>query len=56
MKMHVVVSTIVLGIAPLGAVVAEPATAPPGSPGASTTIDGRYLPSPPPAFRDLGEN
>ena len=29
---------------------APPAAAPPGSPAATTTIDGRYLPSPPPSF------
>src|SRR5271167_2928165 len=28
----------------------QPETTPPGSPGATTTIDGKYLPPPPPKF------
>jgi len=33
------------------ALAAEQVTAKPGSPGATTTVDGRYLPSPPPPFK-----
>jgi len=32
------------------AVLAQQTTGTPGSPGATTTIDGRYLPAPPPKF------
>src|SRR5271165_6317402 len=34
-----------------GAPKAQPAEPPPGSPGATTTIDGRYLPPPPQPFK-----
>jgi hypothetical protein len=39
-------------LVPLAAVTAhaEQTTGTPGSPSATTTIDGRYLPSPPPKF------
>src|SRR6516165_4229011 len=32
--------------------MAQQTTGTPGSPGATTTIDGRYLPAPPPKFGD----
>ena len=34
------------------AALAQQTTGTPGSPGATTTIDGRYLPAPPPKFGD----
>jgi arylsulfatase A-like enzyme len=42
---------IVAGILAVVPVRAQPITGTPGSPGATTTIDSRYLPNPPPPFR-----
>jgi hypothetical protein len=42
-----VATLLVIACVPAGA---QQTTGTPGSPGATTTIDGKYLPPPPPAF------
>jgi arylsulfatase A-like enzyme len=50
-------ATVCLLLALGEAALAQQATGTPGSPGAATTIDGRYLPAPPPKFEgDINAN
>src|SRR5437870_4923906 len=46
--LSIALTTSILGTT---AAIAQPQTFPPGAPGATTTIDGRYLPNPPQVFR-----
>ena len=42
---------VLMGITAAGVASAQTSGFPPGSPGATGTVDGRYLPAPPPSFR-----
>src|SRR5689334_5942816 len=52
-RLHVSTALVaaVLFVLAVGGALAQQVTGTPGSPGATTTVDGRYLPAPPQPFR-----